>query len=80
MTAGCYDGAEVCELVRFYLLSKLTLLVGTKNAGLYWDGSLAVIHQANGPKMNRIKKKIIALYKSDRLWITTDPNLIETDF
>ena len=80
MTAGCYDGAEVCELVGFYLLSKLTLLVGTKNARLYWDGSLAVIHQAKGPKMNRIKKEIIALYKSDRLWITTDPNLIETDF
>ena len=80
MTTGSYDGTEVCELVGFYLLRKLTRVIGTKNVRFYWDDSLAVIHQASGPKMNRIKKEIIALYKSERLSITTDPNLIETDF
>ena len=54
VSMGSYSGAEVCELVRFYLLGKLTPLIGTKNVGLYRDDGLAVIHQANGPKMDRI--------------------------
>ena len=41
---------------------------------------MAVIHQANGPKMDRIRKDVIALYKSEGLSITIDTNLIETDF
>ena len=39
-----YDGAEVCELVRVYLLSKLPSLVDIKNAGLYTEDGIAVIH------------------------------------
>ena len=77
---GSYDGAEVCELVGLYLLSKLTPLIGTKNVRLYRDDSLAIMHKANGPKMDRMRKGIIALFKSERLCITIDTNLIETDF
>ena len=77
---GSYDGAEVCELVGLYLLSKLAPLIGTKNVGLYRDDGLAVIQQAIGPKMNRIRKDIIALFKSEGLSITIDTNMIETDF
>ena len=80
VTMGSYDGAEVCELVGLYLLGKLAPLIGTKNVGLYRDDGLAVIHQANGPKMDRIRKNIIALFKSERLSITIDTSLIETDF
>ena len=80
VTMGSYDGAEVCELVGLYLFGKLAPLIGTKNVGLYRDDGLAVIHQANGPKMDRIRKDIIALFKSEGLSITIDTNLIETDF
>ena len=55
-------------------------MIGTKNVGLYRNDSLAVIHQANGPKMDRINKDVIALFKSEGLSITIDTNLIETDF
>ena len=79
-TMGSYDGVEVCELVGLYLLGKLAPLIGTKNVGLYRDDGLAVIHQANGPKKDRIRKDIIALFKSERLSITINTNLIETDF
>ena len=75
-----YDGAEVCGLVELYLLDKLAPLIGTKNIGLYRDDGLAVIHQANGLKMDRIRKNIIALFKSEGLSITINTNLIETDF
>ena len=77
---GRYDGAEVCELIKLYLLGKLAPLIGTKSVGLYRNDGLAVIHQANGPKMDRIRKDIIALLKSEGLSITIDASLIETDF
>ena len=77
---GSYDGAEVCELVGLYLLGKLAPLIGTKSVGFYRDDGLAVIHQTNGPKMDRIRKDIIALLKSEGLSITIDTKLIETDF
>ena len=53
---GRHDGAEVCDLVGLYLLNKLAPLTGTKNVGLYTDDGLAVIYQANRPKMDRIRK------------------------
>ena len=73
-------GAEVCELLELYLLGKLAPLIGTKNVGLYRDHGLAVIHQTNGPKMDRIRKDILALFKSEGLSTTIDTNLIESDF
>ena len=32
---GCYDGAEVCELVGSYLLKKVSSIVDKKSIGLY---------------------------------------------
>ena len=70
-----YYGVEICELAGLYILSKLVSLVGTKIFGLYRDDG-----QANGRKMNRIKKDIMALLKSKGLSIPIDTNLIEADF
>ena len=78
VTMGSYHGVEVCELVGLYLLGKLAPLIGTKNVGIYRDDGLAVINQANGPKME--ENKIIALFKSEELSTTIDTNLIETEF
>ena len=64
---GSYKEEEVCELVGLYLLSKLTPLIGTKNVRIYRNDGLAVIHKANGPKIDKIKKDIIALFKSEGL-------------
>ena len=75
-----YDGGEVCELAGLYLLIKLTHLVSIKNVVLYRIDSLAVIHQANGLKMDRIRKVIIALFKSEGFYVTIDTNLVETYF
>ena len=62
------------------MLGKLASLIGTRNVGFYRDDGLAVRHQANGPKMDRIRKDIIALFKSEGVSITIDTDLIETDF
>ena len=44
------------------------------------DDGLAVIDKANGPKIDKIRKDINALFKSEGLSITIDTNLIKTDF
>ena len=75
-----YDWAEVWKLMGLYFSGKLAHLIGTKNVALYRDDGLAVIHQANGTKIDRIRKDIIALFKYEGLSITIDTNLIETDF
>ena len=56
---GNYDGAQICELVGLYLLSKLAPLVGTKNIELYRDNGLAVIQQVTGTKLDRVKKILL---------------------
>ena len=55
VTIGSYERAEVYELVRLYFSGKLAPLIGTKNVGLYKNDGLAVIHQANGPKMGTVQ-------------------------
>ena len=77
---GSFDGAEVCELVGLYLLNKIKPLLDSNNAGLYRDDGLAIVHKANGPKVDRLRKDIISLFKDEGLSITIDTNLIETDF
>ena len=39
---GCFDGAEVCELVGTYILSQLNLVFENENVGLYRDGGLGI--------------------------------------
>ena len=40
---GCFDGAEVCELVGNFILNKLKNVFQNKTFGLYRDDRLAVI-------------------------------------
>ena len=76
---GSYDGAEICELGGLYLLNQLSTVVDKSSVGLYRDNGLAAKNNANGPKLDRIRKDI-ALFKEERLSITIETNLIETDF
>ena len=80
VTMDSFDGAEVCELVKLYLLNKIKSLLGSNNVGLDRDDGLAIVHKANGPKVDRLRKDIISLFKDEGLSITIDTNLIETDF
>ena len=75
-----FDGAEACELVGLYLLSKISLLIDLDNFGLYRDNGLALIDNANGPKLDRLRKNITATFKNEGLSITIETNLVKTDF
>ena len=80
VTLGSFDSADVCELVGLYLLNKFKPLFVTSNVGLYRDDGVAIVHKANGTKLDRLRKDIISLFKTEGLSITINTNLIETDF
>ena len=46
---GEYDGAEICELVGFYLLDNLSLITKRCNTGLYRDDGLMILRSTSGP-------------------------------
>ena len=75
-----YDGAELCELVRLYLLPKLNKYIKNQHLGLYKDDGLAIINSKSGPIMERIKKNILTIFQNNGLKITTESNLLQTDF
>ena len=77
---GCFDGAEICELVGLFLLNNLTQLIGSNNIGLYRDDGLAILENASGPSSERIKKRIIKLFQHHGLKITAETNLVQTNF
>ena len=68
-----HDGAEICELVGFYLLNQLGNVVD-KSYGI------SAINNANGAKVDRVRKDITALIKKEGLSMTIETNLIETNF
>ena len=76
---GSYNGAEVCELVGLFLLDELAELLGKENVGLYRDDGLAIIN-GSGPFIERTKKKILKVFQKHNLQVTTECNLVRTDF
>ena len=80
VTMGAFDGAEVCELVGLYLLKKIKNIIPPSHVGLYRDDGLAVITDANGPKIDKIKKKLHRCFKDENLKIVVNVNMVKVDF
>ena len=59
---GSYDGAETCELIGLYLLSKVKDMFNNE-VGLYRDDGLAILRNQSQSQVNRIAKKLIAIFK-----------------
>ena len=77
---GCFDGAEVCELVGVYILHLLKTVKRKENVGLYRDDRLGVLRNSSGPEIERKRKQIIQIFKSCGLNITIRTNLKSVDF
>ena len=80
VTMGSNDGAEVCELVGLYILSILSRKYKKSDIGLYRDDGLAIFKSMSGPKMERIKKDIIATFKKLNLKIVIESNMKIVNF
>ena len=64
------DGAEVCELVRTFLLHKRSQKYNKNNIGLYRDDDgLAIFKNISGPKSEKFKKDIKKLFMENGLHI-----------
>ena len=56
---GCFDGAEVCELVVTFMLNKLKNVFQNNTFGLYRDDGLAFIKVLPGPEIERLEKNVV---------------------
>ena len=72
---GCYDHAEVCELVFSFILNKLTPIINKSDIGLYRDDGLGIFQNVSKPEIERKKKAIVKVYKGCNLPITIECNL-----
>ena len=77
---GCYDCAEVCELVGSYMLNQLKHDMNKESIGLYRDDGLGVFHNIPKPEIERKKKQIVNRFKECGLSITIQCNLKSVDF
>eukprot|EP00117_Sycon_ciliatum_P010892 scpid56109/ scgid2016/ len=80
VTMGSFDGAEVCQLVGAFLLTKLAAFVDPASIGLYRDDGLATLKGASGSVADRTRKNIVSVFKSFGLRITIDTNIKTTNF
>ena len=80
VTMGAYDGAEVCEMVGLYRLKKIKEIIPQVFVGLYRDDGLAVVQNANGPNLDRIRKKLHKCFKKENLKIEVMINMSEIKF
>ena len=76
---GSYDGAEVCELVGPFILSKLEN-IGKKNTGLYRDDGLVVLRNMNAWGIDKIRKIIIKMFKDIGFQLEIKTNLKQVEF
>ena len=77
---GCYDGAEICELVGTFLLSKLDNIIRKDKIGIYRDDGLGVLRSVSGTITERKKKSIIKVFQDHDLKITIDMGINNVDF
>ena len=77
---GCYDGAEVCELVGIYILNKLSNIIDKDSIGLNRDDGLGVFERLSGLQIERKRKNIIKVFKMCGLSITVITNITSVDF
>ena len=58
---GCFDRAELCEIIGIYILTKLQSALRKDKAGLYRDDGLGVTKELPGPEKEKKRKQIIEI-------------------
>ena len=79
---GSNDGAETSEVVGLYILDLISknLEVNKKYYGIYRDDGIMIINNANGPKIERIRKKLHNVFSEIGLKITTQISDITANY
>ena len=77
---GSFFGAELCDLIGLYILSKLENLYDIKGIGLYRDDGVAIIEHKNNQHLENMKKKTIKIFKDIGFKITIDTGATKCNF
>ena len=77
---GCYDGAEIWELVGTFIQNKPWKLINKKDFGLYRDDKLGILRNTSGPEADQERKNIIKTFKECGLSITSEVSKKIIDF
>ena len=80
VTMGSYDGAEVCELVGLYLLNRFKETCPEVEFGLYRDDGLGYSKKMRGRTTEKMRQKIIQMFKKEGLNIIIDMDMDQVDF
>ena len=79
VTMGRYDGAEICELVRIYILIRLTAIIKKSDCRLYRDDGSVILRNVNGQQIDRTRKNI-KIFKNVQFSIDRETNSKVVDF
>ena len=63
VTMGSYDGVELCRLIGIFMQSVLQDIINKEAMGLYRDDGLIVFNKVTSQKTDKIRKKIIKVFK-----------------
>ena len=79
VSMGSMDSSECSDLVGLYILAELSKFIEKDSFGLYKDNGLLAIKDS-GPNIEKIKKQIIAVFKSNDMKIEIGNTCMRTDF
>ena len=79
VTMGSYEGAEICELVSLFILSKLKDTFGN-NIGLYRDDGLVLLDRKSSRLSDKARKDLTHAFNKLGLNITAQANQLSTNF
>ena len=77
---GHYDGAQLCELIGIYIQCLLESTLEKNLMGLYRDDGFIILRNTKSHQTDKIRKKIISIFKSIDFKIEVTTNLTEVDF
>ena len=80
ITMDSYDGAELCELIKIFMQLVLQDIINKEVLGLYRDNGLSVHNKVNSQKMDKIRKRMIKVFKDNSFGIDIVTNLVEVNF
>ena len=80
VTIGSYDGAELYELIGIFTQSVLEEMINKEAMSLYRDDGLIILNKVTNQNTDKIRKKIIHIFKDNGFSIDIVTNLKEVNF
>ena len=74
VTMGSYDGAEICQLVGLFILSKLEAKFGKNQVGLYRDYGLAILKARRARSADKSGKELHTIFNDIGFKTTAEVN------